>query len=600
MSKLRKDARGRKRHNRGAVSSDECDAPSIGARDRARSVGRNAADPRVTSAGPGLETVARAQHDEAASNGRVCDRDRAESAYDFALGVDLDRWPFTPVNDDRPSRRERHPADRPDVALDENTRGGKLPNPGKTARADGADEIPVQRGLEHRFAERQFGANIRRQERVPKRLLRRRPWGTSSGFRSKQQPKLWISSEHGRRRGVQPPRLSVPCLGASSLPLRQGEHGDSGECQGGGDDGRSDLDRAPAPPAFRFELAFGGVPTCPREGRTGEDVVKDLPAPSFLGAKDAMVAERRKDGRSVSSLTPANCARSETWCEIFVPDGVTRWSKSRAAISCSSGDRAATARSRWSATIWPAPPSLSSVSIRRILEPASPLHRPQALHHELQVRRFDAAGYAVTARPFPARRTELDPPGCRRRREPVPLARPRRRPRHPRARSSAREVERSLPFQQPGRAGRAARRCRKGSGMSPFRRSSRASVSSRSERSTLTRSGRSTIAASDASKAPAVLVVREVLLRLIEDRGRRPAPLARARRWRASSSPLSMPAVTNQSLGERPASAPRSSSSRQRRAAAREGHATSARRSRAEARTCRPRSARTGQSGVTR
>ena len=107
----------------------------------------------------------------------------------------------------------------------------------------------------------------------------------------------------------------------------------------------------PAVPAPRFlararDRALRVVPALPAEHGAGEHVVEDLPAPRLVRAQDAMVCERLDDGPDVGLGAPANSARSDASCAIFIPDGVTRWSKRRAAISRCSGVSASIARSR--------------------------------------------------------------------------------------------------------------------------------------------------------------------------------------------------------------------------------------------------------------
>ena len=104
----------------------------------------------------------------------------------------------------------------------------------------------------------------------------------------------------------------------------------------------------PAPrllPLARY-LSLRVVPALPAEHRASERVVEDLPTPALVGAKDAVAREYRKRGPKLVLDAPANSVRSDASCAIFVPDGVTRWSKSRAAISCCSGSSASIARSR--------------------------------------------------------------------------------------------------------------------------------------------------------------------------------------------------------------------------------------------------------------
>ena len=75
----------------------------------------------------------------------------------------------------------------------------------------------------------------------------------------------------------------------------------------------------------------------PREHRLREDVVEDLVADraALLDASGGSAARRASTstGAASSTGTSPKSARSEISCAIFVPDGVTRWLKSRAAMS---------------------------------------------------------------------------------------------------------------------------------------------------------------------------------------------------------------------------------------------------------------------------
>ena len=222
-------------------------------------------------------------------------------------------------------------------------------------------------------------------------------------------------------------------------------------------------------------------------------------------------------GSTSASPAPANSARSEASCAIFVPDGVTRWSKSRAAISRWAG------RQRLDRPLEVIGHDLAGAAerIERLdpqrRRPRRALDVPHALHDELEVRRLDAARRPVFLDRSDASGAELDPPRADAVQDALDehvlgddvLALE--------FASSARAAGRSPPGLRCGRVGRAAGRCANRLGMSPLSRSSRASVSSRSERSTFTRSGRFTISASARSKPPVVAVVGEVLLRLVED-----------------------------------------------------------------------------------
>ena len=108
-------------------------------------------------------------------------------------------------------------------------------------------------------------------------------------------------------------------------------------------------------------------------------------------------------------VTPANSARSDASCAIFVPDGVTRWSKSRAAIVPLRGverlDRALEVVGH------DLPGAAERLEGRRTQRgrPGGALDVPQPLHHELQVRRLDPARGAVALGDAETARAELDP-----------------------------------------------------------------------------------------------------------------------------------------------------------------------------------------------
>ena len=76
-------------------------------------------------------------------------------------------------------------------------------------------------------------------------------------------------------------------------------------------------------------------------------------------------------GWSSSRGTRPKSARSATSCAIFVPDGVTRWLKKRAAMSFCSGSSSSSAPSRCSSTMCCAPPSRSRVSARSVSDPSA-------------------------------------------------------------------------------------------------------------------------------------------------------------------------------------------------------------------------------------
>ena len=93
-----------------------------------------------------------------------------------------------------------------------------------------------------------------------------------------------------------------------------------------------------------LDLALRTMPRPPREHGLGEDVVEDLVADVAAlveRAQDPAVGEDREHRfELVARRRLPKSARSESSCAIFVPDGVTRWLKSRAATSfCSRRER---------------------------------------------------------------------------------------------------------------------------------------------------------------------------------------------------------------------------------------------------------------------
>ena len=171
-------------------------------------------------------------------------------------------------------------------------------------------------------------------------------------------------------------------------------------------------------------------------------------------------AEHRLD---LAARAPAYSARSDASCAILVPDGVTRWSNSRAAIPAAPGER----RDRPLEVIGHDLSRTAELLERRGPQrrrPRRTLDLPHALHDELEVRRLDPRPPpfpSATPRPPGA---ELDPARRRPRPARARRARPRRRPARPPSslqRSSGRTIA-ARPAA--GRACRGAGRCRTGSG----------------------------------------------------------------------------------------------------------------------------------------
>ena len=101
---------------------------------------------------------------------------------------------------------------------------------------------------------------------------------------------------------------------------------------------------------------------------------------------------RRSRGTSLSS------ARSSTRCAIFVPDGVTRKRKARAATSWSVRGSPPIVASRCVRTIRSAPPRRSSDSQAQHTRPERPLLGPQPAQDELEVGRLDPELAAAVGR----------------------------------------------------------------------------------------------------------------------------------------------------------------------------------------------------------
>ena len=93
--------------------------------------------------------------------------------------------------------------------------------------------------------------------------------------------------------------------------------------------------------------------------------------------------------RSESSGTPAYCARSEARCAIFVPDGVTRCSNMLAATSCSSCREPVERAEQMVANDRPRAAEPAQRLEPQDLRSRFPLALPDALEHELEVRRLD-------------------------------------------------------------------------------------------------------------------------------------------------------------------------------------------------------------------
>ena len=168
---------------------------------------------------------------------------------------------------------------------------------------------------------------------------------------AKARPELRIAVDQRQRaRGELPARRDLRLL-ARVAPLRQREDRERGR-------------QRKARPARRMRgsRAGGGVAATPRA--RGQPRV-----PRRDGSSTRARRRRARRGRSPSGRprrcagcggsrasprpagspprdAPANSARSDASCAIFVPDGVTRWSKRRAAISRCSGVSASIARSR--------------------------------------------------------------------------------------------------------------------------------------------------------------------------------------------------------------------------------------------------------------
>ena len=297
---------------------------------------------------------------------------------------------------------------------------------------------------------------------------------------------------------------------------------------------------------------LGVVTALPAEHRAGEDVVEDLPAPASsvrrmrwsartpttprTSSSDA-VRELREVGRLVRDLRPRRGdevveeprrdlallggQRLDRPLEVVGDDlpGAAELVERRGAERRTSRSTRSTSHSR----------CMTSWRYGASIPGARPV---RAVRAEAAGAELDAAGADAVEH------------GARR-------ARPRSPRRRPRARSSARAASRS----PPGPASRSRRSSRRTFpnrlGIAPFSRSSVASVSSRSESSTLTRSGPSTSVGERRGRTrPPSAVVGEVLLRLVEDRGRRRARPARASTT-STSGPGSMPRGLGERLGER-------------------------------------------------
>ena len=278
-----------------------------------------------------------------------------------------------------------------------------------------------------------------------------------------------------------------------------------------------------APPLARRRARAPSRAPPPGEHGRREHVVEDLVArrpAARPGTRRTMRAASSARARARAQPGPRRRyrARSSTACAIFVPDGVTRWSKRTrddvAVVGGEAGERPLEVL---------LDDALGAAELLERREPEHvraplPLDVPDPLEHELEVRRLDAAlvrrpldepsagqpaARSGPRRPRPARPRRARPP-------PSPLLRRARR-----TRASG-----------PSIAERAAARVRwsrrrtlpKSPGRRRLNASSSASASSRTPSRTCTgRSGRVSTSSSSPRERPAVApVVEHVLLHLVE------------------------------------------------------------------------------------
>ena len=195
--------------------------------------------------------------------------------------------------------------------------------------------------------------------------------------------------------------------------------------------------------------------------------------------------------RSRPAEAPANSARSDASCAIFVPDGVTRWSKSRAAIVAAAG------RERLDRPL--------EVIGHDLSRAAEPLERRGPQRRRTR-RALDVPDRCMTSWRYGASMPRAPPFASTRPEPPGPSSiRPAPTPSSTRSTSTSSVVHcspssslqrssgRTIAARPAARSSRSRRRTFANRlGMSPLSRSSVASVSSRSDRRTLTRSGRLT------------------------------------------------------------------------------------------------------------
>ena len=387
--------------------------------------------------------------------------------------------------------------------------------------ADGEHSRPCRIDVhpDHGMPGRDDGAYARPIEREPQRVLR--PGGRLDprGLERELDPELGVAVEHGERARDELAAPRRASLVARLAPLGEREDRKRRHCREGDERAESEK-REPPVAATRVgararDGALGVVTALPPEHRTREDVVEDLPASRLVRPEDPVVGKDADDtthvviravrelcevGRLVGDLHARGGDEVlEERCRDVLLPGRQRLDRPlevvRHDLCCASepGERRGPERRRATRA----------------------LDVPQPLHHELQVRRLDAGRAAVRVLHAEAAGAELDAPGADAVEHVVD-----QRVLDPHGIPSS-SLQRSSGFTIAARpATRSSRSSRRTfanrPGIAPFSRSSDASVSSRSESRTLTRSGPSTSRGEHLVEPVLPAVVGEVLLRLVE------------------------------------------------------------------------------------
>ncbi len=211
------------------------------------------------------------------------------------------------------------------------------------------------------------------------------------------------------------PALRDPRLLARVAPLREGEDGQRGReretDQGTEREQPQPAMTAPSLGAGALDRSLGVVAAFPAEHGAGQDVVEDLPPPALVGAQDAVTRERGRHrvdlaGRGTGELGEVGCLVRDL--------GARRRDE---VVEQPGRDRPLRRAERLDRPLEVIGHDLSRAA--ELLERRGPQRRrprrtldlPHALHDELEVRRLDAVGAAVSLGDSEAAGAELDPAG---------------------------------------------------------------------------------------------------------------------------------------------------------------------------------------------